>query len=482
MSESITLPAALLKSCVADKGLTLDHLHKIIRIKKPRSKLPTSIDAAIEILEKAQVIVDWDVVTGMSALNTDDNKLEELIQSLVSQGYLTIPEEHVPSGPVVLHGKDKVRPERIKKNVATMTDSFAYSLREAWEPARTWKYIIHDPKIDTKINDPKLIVLDFTASDPDPISEENGDLVNMIRFHLPVHVYQLEPSNLDPGQLAAPEATTFAVLTMEVLKGLFISWEPTKCELPFAVWYSLPGYEFGDVEILRFQKGILNRKKPLDSATWMLGTDFRAHKLPLIGPANAKRIMLTFYPMEEPQPESTPTREPTPVTRSVSPEAASKEVQTPGAVYLLDKYGNRSSVQAMRSVDSDVRTGKSNVKGGRPISVLVEWVTDIEDIMRKHHNQRIPAERGRKKGPKFVQRDFELLFSRKFQWIESAQDAAEAIRKQRERLAGNNTKLQAFNKYLADNDPKKAMGVKSFAEAVQAFGEEKQSRDSDDDI
>lgn len=65
----------------------------------------------------------------------------------------------------------------------------------------------------------------------------------------------------------------------------------------------------------------------------------------------------------------------------------------------------------MRSVDSDVGTGKSNVKGGRPIGVLVEWVTNIEDIMRKHHNGR--TEPGKKRGGKFVQRDFELLFSRK---------------------------------------------------------------------
>jgi hypothetical protein len=63
-----------------------------------------------------------------------------------------------------------------------------------------------------------------------------------------------------------------------------------------------------------------------------------------------------------------------------------------------------------------------------------------------------------------------------------AQEAAEAIRNQRERLAHNRTKLQKFNKYFANNDPKKAMGVKSFAEAVQAFGEAEESRDSDDDI
>ncbi|KAJ7861238.1 hypothetical protein B0H14DRAFT_3134680 [Mycena olivaceomarginata] len=213
-------------------------------------------------------------------------------------------------------------------------------------------------------------------------------------------------------------------------------------ELPFTVWYSLPGYEFEGLELLRFENGMIDTKKPFESATWMLETNVRDHKLPLIGPANAKRIMFKFLLIGEPEPESTNTLEPTPLpTRSVSPPP--KEVLTPGATYLLDKYGH-----AMRSVDSDVGTGKSNVKGGRPIGVLVEWVTNIEDIM-----------------------------------LESkAQEAAEAIRNQRERLAHNRTKLQKFNKYLANNDPKKAMGVKSFAEAVQAFREAEESRDSDDDI
>jgi hypothetical protein len=71
-------------------------------------------------------------------------------------------------------------------------------------------------------------------------------------------------------------------------------------ELPFAVWYSLPGYEFEGLELPRLENGMIDTKKPFESATWMLETNVRDHKLPLIGPANAKRIMFKFLLIGEP--------------------------------------------------------------------------------------------------------------------------------------------------------------------------------------
>ncbi|KAJ7918545.1 hypothetical protein B0H13DRAFT_2321292 [Mycena leptocephala] len=421
------------------------------------------------------VIVDWDVVNGLSEVNKKDNELEILLRSLMASENFTVPAEHIPAAPVALH-------DRSKKNQIANVDHCRFSYSEAWNLSRPWKFIIHDPKVDHKKNDPKLIVLDFAASEPDA-----GDLVVMLCFHLPVHVYTLELTHLDPSQVAAPKVTTFVTLTQPVLKALFSIWKPTEYEPPFAVAYTLLGYNSDDVDLLRFEDGWT--AQPFDNAAWVPEATIRNHYLPLIGPSNAKCILLKVYPMpvSAPAPATSPAPAP-----GVSPAPkVPPEPTTPGAIYLLDRYRGRTSVIAMRSTDSDV--GKSNVRVSRPVAVLVGWVRDVDDIMLKHENKKIPVnERAQKKtmqckalkkGKKFIQRDFEVLFNRGWAWIEMEQLAAEAICERRDKLeaTGDQEKLDKFDDFLADENPKNGLGVKTLFETVRVFGEEEDSTGDDSD-
>jgi hypothetical protein len=91
-------------------------------------------------------------------------------------------------------------------------------------------HLFLDAKVDSKINDPKLIVLDFLASQADPdVDEEDQDLVVMNRFNRQTfHVYKTEPVDLFVDQIAPKEATTCLVHTADVLRTLFKVWAPAK--------------------------------------------------------------------------------------------------------------------------------------------------------------------------------------------------------------------------------------------------------------
>jgi hypothetical protein len=60
-----------------------------------------------------------------------------------------------------------------------------------------------------------------------------------------------------------------------------------------------------------------------------------------------------------------------------------------GAQYLVDKYGGRPTVVAMRSAENE--DGKSNIRGTRPVATMVSWVFDVEDIVAKNKKARVPG-------------------------------------------------------------------------------------------
>ncbi len=73
-------------------------------------------------------------------------------------------------------------------------------------------------------------MLDFTRAELPDAGRDNpdaGDVVAMHRFNtLNFHVYELEPTELDIGQVAPPEATTYSTRTLAVIKALFNVWKP----------------------------------------------------------------------------------------------------------------------------------------------------------------------------------------------------------------------------------------------------------------
>jgi hypothetical protein len=64
-----------------------------------------------------------------------------------------------------------------------------------------------------------------------------------------------------------------------------------------------------------------------------------------------------------------------------------------------------------------------------------------------------------------------------------AQLAAEAICKRRDKLeaTGDQEKLDKFDDFLADENPKNGLGVKTLFETVRVFGEEEDSTGDDSD-
>jgi hypothetical protein len=138
----------------------------------------------------------------------------------------------------------------------------------------------------------------------------------------------------------------------------------------------------------------------------------------------------------------------------------------------------------MRSAEND--DGKSNIRGTRPVTVMVSWVFDVEDIVAKNRKARVPGTKGlaNRKGKAFVQNDFAILFNRGWKWIEEAMEAADAIRKRYAKLkqTGDSETLQGLEAFLADIHTK--VGAKSLGALVKAFGKEEgqdsEDKDSDD--
>ena len=54
-------------------------------------KTPDSTAEAIVMLTKDPVIVDWDVVNGLSEVNEKDNELEILLRTLMASKNFTVP-------------------------------------------------------------------------------------------------------------------------------------------------------------------------------------------------------------------------------------------------------------------------------------------------------------------------------------------------------------------------------------------------------
>ncbi|KAF7337825.1 hypothetical protein MVEN_02005400 [Mycena venus] len=298
--------------CVKEKGLDLDTLKKMFKIQSPAStKKPPNIAAAIKLLTQAPAaaVVDWDIVNDLPEGSQESHPLETLITSLLASGHFAIP-EGIQVTEARVGDADDVVPVQTRR----------FSYEESWSQTRPWPFIIYDAKVDNKINDPKLIVLDFSAADPDPeVGEAEQDLVVMQRFNRQTfHVYKTVPVDLSIGQIASEEATTCLVHTSDVLKTLFKVWAPTKCDNPVAISYALPGYGTDQVSLLYLENGWTS--EGFKNGHWCPEIPLSRHSIPLAGPENARRILLelTYLEQKALEPAAEPTT-PTPPPRVEPP-------------------------------------------------------------------------------------------------------------------------------------------------------------------
>ncbi|KAJ7495886.1 hypothetical protein B0H11DRAFT_1910182 [Mycena galericulata] len=476
LASVLTLPPKELIVCIHDQAA-----------KKTRPPKPTSTVEAIEIIGNAQAKLDWNLVVNPPD-QTEEITLEGLMENLVAGGTFFVPQDVL----VVPFKKDKL---------AVNTCKVRY--KDDWEEGKTWKYIIFDSKVDVTELTPQVILLDYTNA------FTTEDLVVMHRFNnLPLFVEETIPTHLDPGQIAPEEATTYSVRTSAVLNAVLRQFVPSNADHPFYLCSGLSGYDTETTELLYFEKGYTKvSKNPLKKAMWLRDTEVRMHYLPAIGPRNALRILILLISVPGPaDPEAAaaiasikgkgtpaepvagqigaaavPGAVPTAAVGVVpAPSTASASVTlTKGAKFLVGKYGTRTSIVAMRASE------KSKVP--QPITVLVQWVTDIEEILRKHLGQKIPIADTRKASnkpaKKFVQKDFEILFARRINWLMTCQTAAGAIRDQRRNFEAEEdaTKLAAFNLFLANDERKKGVGIQSLLMRVENFGEVDEDDDDEGD-
>ncbi|KAJ7507404.1 hypothetical protein B0H11DRAFT_1902566 [Mycena galericulata] len=302
----------------------------------------------------------------------------------------------------------------------------------------------------------------------------------MHRFNnLPLFVEETIPTHLDPGQIAPEEATTYSVRTSAVLNAVLRQFVPSNADHPFYLCSGLSGYDTDTTELLYFEKGYTKvSKNPLKKAMWLRDTEVRMHYLPAIGPRNALRILIMVIsgargtaagPVAGPiGAAAVPGAVPTAAVGVVpAPSTASASVAlTKGAKFLVGKYGTRTSIVAMRA------SKKSKVP--QPITVLVQWVTDIEEILRKHLATN---------PPRSFQKDFEILFARRITWVMTCQTAARAIRDERRKFEAEKdaTKLAACNLFLANDERKKGVGIQSLLMRVENFGEVDEDDDDEGD-
>ncbi|KAJ7464326.1 hypothetical protein B0H11DRAFT_2240722 [Mycena galericulata] len=442
-----SLTREYLHDLVANHSLTLDNLKEIIKIFLKKQRLagannPTTTTHAIEFITNADVTCDWAYVADITQTN-EALKLENHIRTLVETNNVIVPAEYL---------KDiVVKPQRNKKTPQVLvTDQ------------ERCKF---NAKADVRTERPKLIVLDYTDA-------KSGDTVEMHRFNtLKIDLYKNSPTHLRPSQVALPEASTWSANTVSVLNELFDVWKPIKSEEPFIVSYALPTYSSDEVKLLRAPHGMdLSRSK------WVPKMAEEYHYIPVVGPINALRVMIIVRAMSKAKEGKGPPHEP-----EAPPAVAAPQVEAPkiskGGIFLMDKYGERESVEAMRATTALTQAAggkKGSNKSAQPLSILVSWIRDVDEILKNHENKRVPnpgSQTSKKAKKKFTQKDFEGLFGRRWAWLESCQIAGEAMRSQRASFADDLDKLAAFKAFLADAEPKHGLGILTFIERVKNFGE-----------
>ncbi|KAJ7770947.1 hypothetical protein DFH07DRAFT_768671 [Mycena maculata] len=372
------LPLILLSDAQVETGMTLDDLREVLRIGTKAHRVSHKIQSttqAIDAIVKAKISVDWEHVANNPApadKEKDDYPLETFIQELLT-------EEN--SGLVLPAGID-VAPTTIAVVDERERNTYKFSC-DAFIVGHLWQVIIYDPKVDVQTKRPKILVIDYTAADP-----AGEDLIEMHRFNmLPVHLYELLPYNLAPGQVALPEATTWAVDTASVIIGLLRTsgWKPVNATAPFDVYYSLPGYNGDDIKLLSFKKG-LHVDSDLDRATWIPDDmTFQKHTIPVVGPLNAMRVLIKFYARTEtPQAPPPAPAPPAPLPAAAALLTVAQKKKKRGVDFLLGRYGKREAIVAMRAstTSEGEGTSKTKMKLAQPVDVLVPWTPKSENSWR----------------------------------------------------------------------------------------------------
>lgn len=144
----------------------------------------------------------------------------------------------------------------------------------------------------------------------------------------------------------------------------------------------------------------------------------------------------------------------------------------------------------MRATTAQAQGEKDKNRNRFPqtIVILVSWITAVDDILHNHEGKKVPTSTGKKGKKKFVQKNFEELFKRRWAWILKCQEAADLIRKRRNKFYQDEDLSTAFETFLAEDSEKRKVGVQHFMRLVEKFeenrgeeGEESDDEESDDD-
>ncbi|KAJ6607033.1 hypothetical protein B0H10DRAFT_2228341 [Mycena sp. CBHHK59/15] len=468
---------------VESNGLTLENLNDILKIVTNKRSKSMSTTEAIEKLGQAGVKVDWVYVADREA-NDPKCQLENFVRKLTS-----LQLEIQTTDTQTLPEPNSTNRKKAAKIPAIHTIQFNYE--KEWEDAKVWQLIIFDPAVDTEPMRPKVIVVDYT--------DVAGNVVEMHRFNrLPLHLYEAAPTHLRTGQVASDDASTLSVGTSSLIDALFKNWKPVNFDAPFEMEYVLPGYSLDPIKMIEWANGI-NGPDDLKKAEWFPATPVRDHLIPALGPLEALRILLKFYPLaDKGEPEAPeedgdapPDAPPDAGTSPATETKAEKNVRI-ATEYLTMKYGGRPTVIAMvraaaqeKDAEKDAERRKSKNKFPYPVAILVDWITDVDEILRKHENGRVPAvgaddgkkSKTRTKRPTFTHKSFEALFGRRWAWLASCKEAADIIRDQQARLDGlARTKFDAFLGNMT-----RKVGIQTFMKLAENIGDDSEEEEEEEE-
>ncbi|KAJ6619831.1 hypothetical protein B0H10DRAFT_2216403 [Mycena sp. CBHHK59/15] len=416
---------------VESNGLTLENLNDILKIVTNKRSKSMSTTEAIEKLGQAGVKVDWVYVADREA-NDPKCQLENFtslqleIQTADTQ---TLPEPN------------STNCKKAAKIPAIHTIQFNYE--KEWEDAKVWQLIIFDPAVDTEPMRPKVIVVDYT--------DVAGNIVEMHHFNrLLLHLCEAAPTHLCTGQVASDDASTLSVGTSSLIDALFKNWKPVNFDAPFEMEYVLPGYSLDPIKMIEWANGI-NGPDDLKKAEWFLATP--------------------FYPLAD----------------KGEPEAPEEDGDAPPDAVWWSSHSHSNGPAAAQEKDAekDAERRKSKNKFPHPVAILVDWITDVDEILRKHENGWVPAvaaddgkkSKTRTKRPMFTHKSFEALFGRRWAWLASCKEAADIIRDQQARLDGlARTKFDAFMGNMTCK-----VGIQTFMKLAENIGDDSEEEEEEEE-
>ncbi|KAJ6513121.1 hypothetical protein C8R45DRAFT_962482 [Mycena sanguinolenta] len=434
-------------------SLQLDHLLQILRahlsVRGRIKSQPEVYEQAIVAILAAEVRVDWKYVVHSAGHPTPVNlKIQEFYQKKL----LVLPPEHThllngPPSPVRANSpptmSDKPRSPSPVPDITVMGGD----VRDA--PKLLFELIKHDPKVDTKEWQPKVIIANYFGDDDNMVTVtrfNHCDFTGITTYH-GVRKSVSNDDNDGDSEDQSPQPEDFetdsirvAFKTRELLEWIFLSEKvdfPSEADIAYQVTWSIAGYADN---VMPYGPYPLYTVVPENTPTaqWVPGINGE-HHLPTFGPSKALRVQLAVRPYEEGPKSLTPAQQQTAYI----------------AEYLWKRFGSIDEIKVIRRHNKHHASKHKGVSPAR----WEDWastIVAIEDGEDRVSESGFPAEiRGKKVNKTHIAA---MLFT-SAAWVSDCISLHKQIKKKR-----LNT---GVIKVLADTE--NIMGIKKLLKIVEGY-------------